>query len=231
MANRARCGNTALRTEVAHNSSALTETVQGTTDTNESGVGEKAANMNEDDVGEESIEPELAPPITHEWAIRELSIHLLKAPNTDPESLEAYYKKLRALRGLVEELAPRRPNSAETQATRAQTAAIDNLVKREPPIIGGSNQQSFDCWVLAVQNQFKVANAHLDCERRTRWAVNGLRKEKNIEAEVHRRFEAADGLEMLWEDLKRLVQDHIQDPVVRRFETAIRFYTSTIKDK
>jgi hypothetical protein len=109
---------------------------------------------------------------------------------------------------------------------------LDQLVKKDPPTLETTNQKQWDSWVSRIENLFLVMNAMTDHPRRTRWAIQGFKKDAALQSEVNRRLNACetDGNEVTWLELKQIVQDFIRDPAVRRFEIANKYYTSTMCD-
>jgi hypothetical protein len=142
---------------------------------------------------------------------------------------------------IVSTLAKRPLSAAEEQAERTlaeenrmlveerrtQETRIRELQRKDPPLIGGTTQSKFVDWFLILENEF-VSRELEDSDRRTRWAANGLKKETSLYAAVSEQLRSSKdaGQPYLWTEFKTFVQNHIRDPVVRRFETAHSFHTA-----
>ena len=168
------------------------------------------------------------------WAQQELSKVTSVPPNTaDTKELDELAKKIANLRSIIDSTKPSRRLSSEEHESRGERIRrtnLDTLVKKSPPDIGGTTQQHFNRWIAAVKNRFKVNNADYNCERRTRWAIKGLAKEKTIAQLVHRRLGTKDKGPLLWDKFKTMIQDQIRNPTVRRFNNATAYYTAIIKE-
>jgi hypothetical protein len=81
---------------------------------------------------------------------------------------------------------------------------LDQLVKKDLPTLETTNQKQWDSWVSKIENLFLVMNAIADHTHRTRWAIQGFKKDTALQSEVNRRLNAceADGNEISWLELK-----------------------------
>jgi hypothetical protein len=155
-----------------------------------------------------------------------------------PDGIEALESRARTLTALdqiiVSTLAKRPLSAAEEQAEctlaeerRTQETRIRELQRKDPPIIGGTTQSKFVDWFLILENEF-ISRELEDSDQRTWWVANGLKKETSLYTAVSEQLRSSKdaGQPYLWTEFKTFVQNHIRDPVVRRFETAHSFYTA-----
>jgi hypothetical protein len=74
-----------------------------------------------------------------------------------------------------------------------------------------------------------------DVVRRTRYAVQRIsfetdNKLKDVVALLDRRLGRQDAPPLLWDEMKRLIKDAIENPAVRRAELAVKYYEARVKD-
>ena len=167
------------------------------------------------------------------WALQQKALLLSSPPSGQLEALKEFAEKLTQFDKIIASLTPKNRHDAREEhaaRTRQDQIALDNLAKKEATPIGTLTQKNYDLWVQSIENRFEYTGATVDCDRRTRWAIEGFKRETSLYAEIHRRLVALDGDDLLWSELKRIVQDFIRDPAVRRFDTALEWYTSFQRD-
>jgi hypothetical protein len=155
-----------------------------------------------------------------------------------PEGIEALKSRAATLTALdqiiVSALAKRPLSATEEQAERTlaeerrtQETRIRELQRKDPPLIGGTTQSKFVHWFLILENEF-VSRELEDSDRRTRWAANGLKKETSLYAAVSEQLRSSKdaGQPYLWTEFKTFVQNHIRDPIIRRFEAAHSYHNA-----
>jgi hypothetical protein len=74
-----------------------------------------------------------------------------------------------------------------------------------------------------------------DVVRRTRYAVQRIsfetdNKLKDVVALLDRRLGRQDAPPLLWDEMKRLIEDAIENPAVRRAELAVKYHEARVKD-
>jgi hypothetical protein len=103
--------------------------------------------------------------------------------------------------------------------------ADERLRKAKPPVLSTVTQTKFDQWIKEVENDFILLNYQFDSELRSRWILKGIH-DTILKALVRAKIEKGNPR---WEDLKRLIQNHIQDPTIRKLSLAQTFWNAPIQ--
>jgi hypothetical protein len=110
---------------------------------------------------------------------------------------------------------------------RIQETHIQELQRKDLPLIGGITQSKFVDWFLILENEF-ISRELEDSDRYTRWVANSLKKKTSLYAIVSKQLRSSKdaGQPYLWTEFKTFIQNHIRNPVIRHFEIAHSFHTA-----
>ena len=114
---------------------------------------------------------------------------------------------------------------ADTQAERNGKRALDRLRKAEAPTLGHTkdsttpSQLAWDKWVREVEAKFELHECTVDSPQRTLWAITGIQHDTIREAAERERKNNSS-----WPEIKKSLQERIQDPMLKILKTANRYW-------